>query len=507
MNYEKRAYAYVRVSTEEQVQNYSLDTQEREIREFCKRQGVELVEVFREEGESAKTANRPVLKALREKCKRAQKDGINHVVIFKTDRLSRDLQDFLTITKEFLSRGVSLLSPHEIYDSSAAGKMNTNILAVFAQYDNDMRSERTIAGMKEALRRGHWMWKAPLGYLKGSQSGGPSLIPDPQMAPLVSEAFKRVSNGEGKSQVLSDLNRMGFKTREGRPVSQQTFNAMLKNPLYSGRVVSEKFGIDTKGDFAAIVPEECFELVQRSMKKLGEMSAKKGDNPKFPFRRWLRCGNCDTHFTASTSRGNGGQYAYYHCWAKDCMKIKVRKEVVETLFVEFLGSQMIAPEVFRLFEEVVKDLCDQRAKSKRNLADSLKTQIFNIEARRQALLDLYIDGKGISEEMFRSRNLAFESELNALKTQQQIEEPTTLDVEKILVFARGLFSDLTGYWNQLDAHTKPRFLRTIMPSGVTYQNGLLGTTQSTWFLPKTLTFQSANNTLAPPTGFEPVPPP
>ena len=59
---------YTRVSSEEQIQNYSLDSQEKECRAYCEKQGWEIVKVFREEGESAKTANRTELTNLLKYC-------------------------------------------------------------------------------------------------------------------------------------------------------------------------------------------------------------------------------------------------------------------------------------------------------------------------------------------------------------------------------------------------------------------------------------------------------
>ena len=494
----KRAYAYIRVSTEEQVQNYSLDSQERAIRDFCDRLGIELVHIFREEGESAKTANRTALKALREKCRFARRDGINHVIIFKTDRLARNIQDFLTISEEFANNGVTLLSPYEAFDLSAAGKLNTNMLAVIAQYDNDMRSERTITGMKEALSRGRWVWQPVLGYNKGESLDDSSLIQDEVMAPLILQGFKKVAQGEPKEAVLKELNTLGLRTRSGKKVSKQTFNSILKNPLYVGRVVSVKFDIDCVGDFEPIVTQEIFNAVQDRRKKSLSKLGRKLDNPEFPFRRWLQCGTCMTPLTGSFSKGNGGNYGYYHCWNKKCKDVNVKKEVVETLFIEFLQRETVSPEILALFEAVVRDMWAERGKENIAYIASIDQKIQNHESSQEKLLDLYIDGKGISEETYVSRNSKLIGEIEALRELRSRSLSLEVEIEPIINFAKSMLQDLTGCWNRTEPHTRPRFLRAMLPNGATFKDGLLRTTQSTWFITTFSTSTTSDDALAAP---------
>ena len=505
MQFLKRAYAYIRVSTEEQVHNFSLDSQEKAIRDFCLRNAIELVFVFREEGESAKTANRTALKELRKKCLTAKQDDIQHVIIFKIDRLARDLEDFLLISREFQTNGVTLLSPNEAFDLSASGKLNTNMLAVIAQFDNDMRSERTVTGMKEGLTRGRWMWTAPVGYETGGDSDGPSLVQNKTMAPLVLLGFQRVAAGEPKDKVLRELTTLGLRCRNGNNVSRQTFNAMLKNPLYAGRVVSPKFGIDCTGDFESIVPIEIFHAVQKKKRGQSDDPKRSLDRPEFPFRRWLQCGSCLTPLTGSFSSGNGGKYGYYHCRNKNCRHVNVRKEVIETLFIEYLERETVSPEMLFLFEEIVRDLWSEQNKQKLSLATTLDQRIVDLKRKRQQLLDLYIEGRGISEEVFRQRDAAFENELNELTTMRSDSTDFNSDIEPILKFAKGLLADLKGCWNQTKPQYRSRFLRAMMPNGATYSEGTIGSTQSSWFTTSLVTSSSSSNDgLVPPAGFEPA---
>src|SRR3990167_1751949 len=109
----KRAIIYLRVSTEEQVDNFSLETQEKICTQEAQRRGMEVVQIFKEEGRSAKTiTGRPVLLELLEFC-RKNKKTLDAVMVYRLDRMSRQLQDYLAIRKRLAEYEISLISASE----------------------------------------------------------------------------------------------------------------------------------------------------------------------------------------------------------------------------------------------------------------------------------------------------------------------------------------------------------------------------------------------------------
>src|SRR6187401_3426094 len=188
------AVIYIRVSTKEQTENLSLPTQLRACEDYCRREGLDILARFKEEGESAKTADRTELRRMLEFC-RTHKDGLNFVVVFNLTRFARDKYDHFALRSNLQSLGISLRSATEPIDDTSTGKLMEGVLAAFAQFDNDVRSERTRGGMKAALELGRWTFLAPLGYLNAHRSTGRSLIPDPERAPLVRRAFQDFATG------------------------------------------------------------------------------------------------------------------------------------------------------------------------------------------------------------------------------------------------------------------------------------------------------------------------
>jgi DNA invertase Pin-like site-specific DNA recombinase len=183
------AVIYVRVSTKEQTENLSLPTQLRACEEHCRREGYEVLERFREEGRAQKTADRRQLQALLKYC-RTHKGKVHFVVVFNLTRFAREKYDHFALRSHLKSLGISLRSATEPIDDTSTGKLMEGVLASFAQFDNDVRSDRTRAGMKAALDLGRWTFLAPIGYINVPRTYGKSLIPDPERASIVRQIFR-----------------------------------------------------------------------------------------------------------------------------------------------------------------------------------------------------------------------------------------------------------------------------------------------------------------------------
>jgi hypothetical protein len=180
------------------------------------------------------------------------------------------------------------------------------VLAAFAQFDNDVRSDRTRAGMKAALELGRWVFLAPIGYLNAPRSIGKSLIHDPERAPLVRRAFEDYASGRfTKEQLLKHVRTWGLTNRRGRPLTSQAIGVLLRNQLYAGIVDVPEYGVRGKrGDFAPLISEELFYRVQAILSGRAPSTApRKRAHPDFPLRGFVRCDSCGRGLTGSWSKG------------------------------------------------------------------------------------------------------------------------------------------------------------------------------------------------------------
>ena len=245
------AVIYCRVSTEEQVENLSLSTQEQRCIGYCSQKGWPILRIFREEGESAKTSQRTEFQEMLRFCN-DQKNGVGFVVFNDLSRFSRTSEDSILIRAQLLSAGIFIRSVTETIDETSTGNFMTNVFAAVHQLDNDRKAERTKIGMLAAAAAGRWPFKAPLGYQNviGARQG-PNIVPDKNTAALVKKAFELFATGlQSKAEVLRVLTSDGLRTAKGKPLSPQTFQKMMENPIYAGWVVYPKRGMPSAGAFS-----------------------------------------------------------------------------------------------------------------------------------------------------------------------------------------------------------------------------------------------------------------
>jgi site-specific DNA recombinase len=369
----QRAVVYCRVSTKEQVNNLSLPVQQRACLEYCDRQGISIARVFMEEGESAKTADRPELQALLTYC-RQQRGSVQYLVVYTVDRLARNSYDHAVIRRHLASLGITLRAASQPIDDSPTGKAMEGMLSVFAQLDNELKAAKVKEGMQEAARRGQWVWRAPLGYFHATRpQGGRTLIPDPERGPLVVKAFELMASGLHRiTAALEQVTELGLRSTRGERLILQTFKQILTNPVYAGRIVIPVWQLDVPGNFQALVEPEIWWRVQ-SVFSGGTVSITphERNRPDFPLRGFVRCERCGRPLTASWSTSRQGRkYGYYHCPSTArCKATKVRREVLENDFTDLLAKLRPQPGYLALFREVVLDVWQgQRGADPRSVA-------------------------------------------------------------------------------------------------------------------------------------------
>jgi site-specific DNA recombinase len=470
------AVIYIRVSTKEQTENLSLSTQLKACEEYCERQGFEVLARFREEGESAKTADRTELQKLLHFC-RTNKGRVQFVVVFNLTRFAREKYDHFALRAHLKSLGISLRSATEPIDDTSTGKLMEGVLAAFAQFDNDVRSERTRGGMKAALELGRWTFLAPLGYLNAPRSTGRSLVPDPERAPLVKRAFQDFSTGRfTKQEVLKNVNDLGLTTRRGRPVPSQTFDAMLRNPVYIGRVDVSDYGISTRGDFEPLLNERVFYRVQAILDGRLELTAPRQRNdPDFPLRGYVRCEACGKPLTASWSKGRSDYYAYYHCRGR-CRAANISKTKLEEMFVEELTRLQPTAGFMRLVKDrVLHAWRDLKADAKRRIVEVERKQK-TIQERLDRLDEAFLYERSIDIERYDRHRDKLREELTLVQMDRHASELEEMDVEGILAFAERVLPSASNLWVQSSLNQKQRLQQLFFPDGIRFDGKrLVGT--------------------------------
>ncbi len=469
-----KAVAYVRVSTDEQVRNTSLASQEHDIRRYCESRGYTVARLYRDEGASAKTADRPQLQAM---LAAAKKRGFERVIVWKIDRLARNMDDHVEIALEFRRYGVEIESATEPIDETPAGKFMKNMLAATAQFDNDIRSQRTRRAMIARVQAGGWPVIPPLGYTKGE---GGLLGHDPVRAPLVRQAFERIAAGEDQETVRRDLNTAGLRTRRGHEVPSSTLNRMVRHKCYMGRIVIDGLGLDCPAKFEPLISPVLFGVVQQ---RLSEARGRQyvTAHPDFPLRRFAMCGECGRPMTGGRSRSkNGKRYGYYFC--RVCSGQGVPRRQLHARFRELLDSLALHEDLIPFVRIAVLDAFEVLSSRHRFELRRLKRDLRDVQRKVDQLEDAYIFQQRISQSTYDREHARLVAEQDRLGTRIAMLGSTKLiNSESTVDRALSVLTNLTEIWNTAETHARRAFQRLLYPDGVEVIRGEFRTPRTARF--------------------------
>lgn len=467
----KRAVIYCRVSTKEQVEEgNSLVTQEKNCREYAQKNGYEIVEIFIEEGESAKTADRTELKKLMGFCA-VKKNKITAVISYKIDRISRNTDDYSQI-RIFLKRyGVEIKSTTEFFEDNPAGRFMENIIANVAQFDNDVRAERSIGGMRDAVREGRYVWMAPFGYSNIKVNGKATIAPN-KLAPIVKKAFEEVAlNRYPADEIRKKLIAQGFVNPSGSPISRSHFYHILKHELYQGWI--SKFGERHKGDFEPIVSEELFNQVQHVLSgKHIKYKHYLKESPDFPLKRFI------THpsgkmLTGCWSQGRKKKYPYYLMHGQN---INIGKDTLEAAFKNWLNRFKIDITHFEKLQGLVKTHLEKGVNDKKVEVERLQKKVSELKAKQYLLIEKNMEGI-ISNELCKEKIAQIDTELYQINKCISDLPNTTINHTKLLSVIRSTLNNPGEVWGKAEIKSKIKLQWFYFPHGLEFDGTQSRTTK------------------------------
>lgn len=454
----------MRVSTKEQVEEgNSLTTQEKICREYGIHKGYDIVEVFIEQGESAKTSDRTELQRLLRYCS-DKKNGIKAVIIYRLDRLSRNTDDYSQLRLLLKRYGVEIKSTSEHFENNPVGRFMENTMANIAQFDNDVRSERCAGGMKDAMREGRYVWSAPVGYNNVRVAGKATIAPS-DMAIRIREAFELIARN---THAMEDIRKMvekgGLLHKGGKPVGKAYFYKLFHNKIYMGLI--EKFGEVHKGTFEPVVSEELFNQVQRVLKNRGKkMSQYKLDSDDFPLRRFVFTPE-GRKLTGSWSQGRTDKYPFYNFGIKGSNQ---NRDDFHIEFMSHLSKYALSDKHIKLLKEKMKEKLVKATVNERKEADSMRVRLAELEKKQSALIQKNLDGV-ISDTVLKQQLEYIDREIAELQGSLLNVEENEQDPIELLEFAEEYLKYPSAVWYRVKLHTKLKLQWFEFPSGIIFEN-------------------------------------
>ncbi len=443
----KRVGIYIRVSTEEQarIQDGSLVSQRQRLLEYVdgqirrEKNWGSVVDIYCDEGKSAKDMNRPEFQRLLQDVKTGR---INLILATELSRLSRSIRDFCELWDIFKKHQSSFITLREQFDTtSAAGEMMVFNLINFAQFERKQTAERISANWLSRAKRGLWNGGSmPLGFDRNPRSRGELLL-NPVEAEQVKKIFSTFLHIGSVRQTCRELTKMGYFSKKfinkhgvekgGGHFTVPSLYRILTNRAYIG--LREVNGPNSQADvvkasWSPIVDLEIFNQVQEKL-SANRNKTKPEEWKKYPYpmTEILICGECGKHLGGKSAHGKTKKHHYYGhprqlhsdgvSHLKRCRLERVRAERIETMSIGALKTLITKPGLLDHWMEVYTQSSSSEIPALEGRLKSLDSDIGTNENRMKNLVMRISDlPSDVSADIFFEQIKELKSKVVSLKS-------------------------------------------------------------------------------------------
>lgn len=507
---------YSRVSSKEQHDtNLSLETQNKAMEEYARRNNKTILASFGGTYESAKTDGRKEFQRMLDFIGK-NKGRVSQILVYLTDRFSRTGGAAIKLAEDLRQKyGVTIYAiaqPTDTRDES--GVFSQNLQFLFSHYDNRLRRKRAIDGMRTKFEKGFWVTKPPQGYDIVNINGERKIVVNAEGKKL-RKAFLWKAEGMKNEEIIERLKAMGV------PIYKQQLTKIFKKPFYCGIINHALLdGKVVEGQHEALVSKELFLRVNNIHQQNAQYGVPhKKENNNVPLKVFIKCSVCNEPFTGYIVKAKN--LWYYKCRTKGCKCNKSATKLHEQ-FKELLNG-------FAVKEELIPAICYQLEyayhevnKEKLEHEKLLRSQITEVSKKIDAIEEKYFVSGEMSKEIFEKFNTRFRNEEQTIRAQLANYEGEISNLKELIQSTVELSSKLTTVWDLGDVKLKENLQKLIFPDGIVFdrQNEVLRTEKVNSVFCAIASLQSTSgdnekgtnhssddlSLLADRTGLEPVPP-
>lgn len=434
---------YIRVSTQEQTEGYSIDMQKERLINFAKAKDWNVYDIYIDGGFSGSNTKRPALEKMIKNM-----ENIDIVAVYKLDRLSRSQKDTLYLIEDvFLKNKVDFVSLTESFDTSTPfGRAMVGILSVFAQLERDTIKERTFSGRIERAKEGlhHGGKYTPIGY---DYIDGQLVINDYE-ALQIKEVNQLYLDGYGSNKIIQIMNEKGYSHKYGEWKNCSAVYNALFNPVYIGEI---NFNGETyEGKHEPIISQDTHAKV------LKVRTLKKNNSSNFTGKSLLTgfifCGKCGARYFTKNQRGK----RYYACYSvTKSVKRMVKDPNCNNENWDMAALEQVVYENIKKLS-ISKDFKSLK-KNKSNESNIIQSEVSKIDEKLSNLMDLYSIG-GIPLDILTKKITTLQDRKNKLESSidkiniNPISPQVAIDISKNLI----------SFWDGMNIGKKRNMLRSLI---------------------------------------------
>lgn len=489
-----RLAIYARVSTEEQREGQTIDSQVSELERFAREKAWLITQTYKDEGWSGGVMERPDLDRLRDD---AQKGLFEAVLINDVDRLARDVAHLGVIKRDLEKKGIRVIFRKLPSETSPTYNLMVNILGSFAEFEREMIADRARRGRrhKVEVRQQYLGSNTAYGYRYRSMdrvNGTEGILEmAPEEARVVQQVFEWVDqDGLSARRVVNRLNELKIPPQKGAAQwAKSSVLRILHCETYAGTWHYNKFqGCEPKNPIASpryrkrtkssvrqrprsewiplalpqslqIIPRERWQRVQQQLAKNLAFSPR-NEKHRYLLKGLVRCGACGSRYTGDPCHGK-----YYYRCIKRCKRMpSITESILNASVQGAVEMVMLAPHVIIEPLRLLNKADSQDLKQRQNAAQGIERETKQLDAEEQRILDAYRQGlispTQLGQQLEKLKTSRTAIDLKRAESENVAQMSSELVEKAVVDYCAEATKNLAGFtfdqWQE--------FLRTIIES-------------------------------------------
>jgi site-specific DNA recombinase len=456
------AVIYTRVSSKEQAEtNKSLDWQKKYCEDYAQKNNIIISGYFGGTYESAQTDERNEFNRMLRFVKN-HKQKISVILVYSLDRFSRSGENAIYISSELKRQGISIISVTQPIDTNThTGTLQQNIHFIFSKYDNDLRRQKCVDGMREKLRRGEWLGHCPIGYKyeKPARAIDQRIIIS-EIGPLIRKAFLwRGNDNISHTEIAERLKARGVK------IDRKRLTETFRNPFYCGYLSHNMLGGELiKGKHEPLISEEIFLKVNNMLQKNAQGYKQQKENSNIPLKQFVKCELCGEPYAGYIVKKK--KLYYYKCTKTGC-KCNRNAEVMHEKFQEYLNTYKIVQEYLeplkKQMEYTYSNLTDYNSDEKRVIA----TKLGEVREKLNKVEERFACGE-IEREVYLKVSEKLRTEMDNFEKSMLSVSHSFSNHEELINYTLETLVTIGESWGNGELYQRTAIQNLLFPVGIHY---------------------------------------
>lgn len=368
---------YARYSSNAQTEQ-SIEGQLRVCKEYAKNKGYSILHEYIDRAMTGTNDNRPEFQQM---IKDSEKRTFQYVLVYKLDRFSRNKYDNALYKHKLQQNGIKVISATEAISDTPEGTLIEGLLEMFAElYSKDL-SQKVKRGMRESILKGNFVGG---NILYGYKVENKKIIINKEQAQAVRYIFEEYAKGTRKTEIVEQLNKMGYRTNKGEKFTKQSIQNSLSNKKYIGLYKNDF--VENNNYYPAIIDKATFDKVQERLKINKRFATKSKE--KFLLSGKVFCGHCGANMIGTSGTSHTGKtHAYYTCLERNkrhnCDKSNENKQKLEDFVFNKIYTKILQPNKIeeiadKLLQEYENDINNTTLKQYERKIEEIEKQFDKI---------------------------------------------------------------------------------------------------------------------------------